>query len=346
MDTNADAKPTSQQGLINAVAALASDGVTELKLDADDRKAMAGSLLVQLEAHIDGRVTRHPDTFQQQLKIIEHGVRRAATASLLENLEHMIVNGAPVGRDAAGVGAGPAGAKAPLSIVGLSLSDEIRETCSENVLRLTGRPLRSASKQTLSELVRAWGTAALTSGPIEADKAAQALQGFAKSIRSLMAPPVVQEVMAPCGACGANALRLRVVDGASTIKCRDCGTVLPRTKLVAAAAYLQGMTVEELQDRITAEHSAPVVAAPARPQPLTVAELAAYAEEHGHLPPANSANLYERRLAMWARQHSKGATNTLEAAERRKAIQAIQAKYPTKREADRLAKAEEMSEAA
>lgn len=143
---------TPQQQLIDAASALASDSFSVLELDPADRKAMAGSLMAQLEAHIDGRVTRHPDTFQQQLKVIEHGVRRAAAPSLLANLEDMVVNGAPAGRNAAGISGGSAGSKAPLYVPSLDIADSIRATCRTGTSRITGRPtaLRSAHQPLVS----------------------------------------------------------------------------------------------------------------------------------------------------------------------------------------------------
>lgn len=342
------AHATPQQHLLNAVSELASNAVTEQRLDAVDRKAMADSLLVQLEAHIDGRLTRHPDTFQQQLKVIEHGSRRALSPSLLAHLEAIVVEGPPAGRNAAGISGGEAGSKAPLYVPALDISDDIRTTCRTAASRITGRPtqLRSAT-QPLGELVRAYASAALTAGPEEASKALAAALSWIKAIRSLMDPPVIQEILAPCGNCGERALSLRVVDGASSIKCRSCGVRIPPTALFESAAWLRDMTEEELQQSVAAEYARPAPAVKnVSGQVMTLSEFASYCEEHGHLPPSNAGNDRERRLAQWARQHSRGATNTFEAAERRKAIQAIQEQYPSKREANRLAKIDQWSEAA
>lgn len=349
MSTNTvDAKPTPQQLLINATADLASDTVTQLELDGDDRKAMAASLQVQLEAHIDGRVTRHPDTFQQQLKIIEHGVRRAAAPSLLAHLESIVVEGPPKGRNAAGISAGSAGSKAPLYVPGLDLADEIRRTCRTNTSRITGNPvpLRSANGP-LEALVRAYATAALTGGQGEILAALKALQGWAKAIRNLMDPPVIQEVMEPCGNCGFRDLSIRVRAKASTMKCRNCAVRIKPSDMFESAAYLRDMTSEELEQAVETEYAelASVPAKSPEGQALTLAEFAAYCEEHGHLPPSNSRDLREKQLAKWGARKAKAVTNTLESAETRRAVQALQEQYPSKREANRLAKTE-MSEAA
>lgn len=66
------------------------------------------------------------------------------------------------------------------------------------------------------------------------------------------------------------------------------------------ASYVTGITAEELQAKVDAEF-APVEIKRHPDAAAVLADLTAYAEEHGHLPPANSADPSEKRLAQWVR---------------------------------------------
>lgn len=100
------------------------------------------------------------------------------------------------------------------------------------------------------ELLRAYASAALTGGPEELSTALSALNGWIKAIQSLMNPPVTQEVLCICGVCDSTNLSMRVLDGATTMKCRDCGFKIPNSKLVEAAAGIKGINPEELQAQV------------------------------------------------------------------------------------------------
>lgn len=253
MNTNTLQKPagkTGEQMLLDASDALTRHGEVVHVLDADDRKAMAASLLEQLEAHIDGRPSRHPETFQQQLKIIEGGTRRASIAPLLEQLEDGIAGGF------GGGGGGKAGgSQTPLHVPALDLVNEIRKVADAEVSRIKDAHIvrRPGTVQPLDEAVKSWTAAALGAGDLEIARAVKTLRSWAMSIRTMLNPPIFQEVLAPCPECGertvqvprngelrrTSALALQVIQGGrSFIQCRACESVWNNLQLPEMAAWL------------------------------------------------------------------------------------------------------------
>ena len=168
----------------------------------------------------------------------ETGVRTHQTrlrAALLDELERAV--GASIGRGGGGGGRGTVGI--PLDGRAFDLLARIRRSLDQDWRRVAGpQPHRHPTTATR---LTAWHRAFMSTGPVaaECEVWSRTLDEWAASIRSLLAPTRLREVLAPCPLCGAErtesasdegAVRALVVmlpvEAEPTLECRACSHVI------------------------------------------------------------------------------------------------------------------------
>jgi hypothetical protein len=233
--------------------------------------------------------------------------------SLLARLALQVFTG-PQTRKAAMAGPNSAGSRPPLHLPSLELRDRIVAVCNRMATEIAGTSRYQADP---ANAVKALAyTAHRNGGEDEIRAALKVLRGFISAIRTLEEPPVLRDLDGVCGECQAGthvtkskdgdrrsttALVVEVREGErSRVSCRSCNAAWTPEQTRSIAAYVTGATEEELEAKVQAEFK--VTSIKRHPDAEAVlADLKAYVEEYGHLPPANSADPAERRLAQWLR---------------------------------------------
>lgn len=280
------------------------------------------------------------------------GEAKTLTApSLLSRLEAMVLTG-PVTRKAAMAGPNSAGSRPPLHIPSLELHDKIVYIANREAASITGASRYQADP---AAAVKAWAYAAFRNGAEDVTRPAlKTLRGFITAIRTLEDPPVFRELAGTCSECKAGTHVTRTADGErrfttalvvevregeqSRVSCRSCNAAWTPSQTRGMAAYVTGATEDELQAKVDAEFT-PVQVKRHPDAEAVLAELRAYAEEHGHLPPANSTDPAERRLEQWIRNRTNPKKST--ASEKgliiRAAVLRLINEYPSAAEAKQAA---------